>query len=353
MSESRRPGRHRAGSSCSGLLVAPMTNTFFFEVMPSISGKVSQDARTHWGGYILTSQELVDDTVRSTTGIANGTATGLGNRVQLVEEDNAGSGRTRLVEDVADVAFRLTKPHAEQLRTLDRDEVGGALVGDGLGQHGFTGTRGAIEEDTPRRGEAKLEEHFGVVDGVLDALPEVLLDALETTNILPANVGHLDNGNLAQGGGVGNAEGEAEVFHGDAQRVEDLGINGVFVEVDEVHLLTNLLHGSLGAQSGNIGTDVTVGLGGNLLQVNVVAKLHVFGVDLENLESAGRVRDANVHLTVKAAKSSQGRVNRVGPIRGGHDNDIGAGLHAVHEREELRDDTSLDLAVCLFTLGRD
>ncbi|CCF45191.1 cell division control protein 48 [Colletotrichum higginsianum] len=37
MRESRRPGRHRAGSSCSGLLVAPMTKTFFFEVIPSIS----------------------------------------------------------------------------------------------------------------------------------------------------------------------------------------------------------------------------------------------------------------------------------------------------------------------------
>lgn len=198
-------------------------------------------------GLLLTGQELVDDTVRGAAGVADGTATGLGDGVELVEEDDAGSGGASLVEDVADVAFRLAEPHAEQLGTLDRDEVGGALIGDGLGQHCFTGTGWSVEEDTPRRREAKLEELFGVVDGILDALAEVLLDTLEAADIFPANVGHLDNGHLAQRRRIGNAQGEAEVFHGDAQGVEHLGVNGVLVEVDEVHLLADLLHSSLGA----------------------------------------------------------------------------------------------------------
>ena len=37
MSWSNRPGLRMAGSMISGLLVAPMMNTFFFELMPSIS----------------------------------------------------------------------------------------------------------------------------------------------------------------------------------------------------------------------------------------------------------------------------------------------------------------------------
>ncbi len=37
ISWSRRPGRSMAGSIMSGLLVAPMMNTFFFELIPSIS----------------------------------------------------------------------------------------------------------------------------------------------------------------------------------------------------------------------------------------------------------------------------------------------------------------------------
>lgn len=94
-------------------------------------------------------------------------------------------------------------------------------------------------------------------------------------------------------------------------------------------------------------------LGRNLLEVDVVAELHVLGVDLEDFEPAGRVGDANVHLAVEAAESSEGWVNGVGPVRRCHDDDVGAGLHAVHEGEELRDDSPLHLAVCLFSLGRN
>ena len=40
MSWSRRPGLKMAGSMMSGLLVAPMMNTFFLELMPSISVRI-------------------------------------------------------------------------------------------------------------------------------------------------------------------------------------------------------------------------------------------------------------------------------------------------------------------------
>lgn len=37
-----------------------------------------------------------------------------------------------------------------------------------------------------------------------------------------------------------------------------------------------------------------------LLEVNIIGQLHVLGVDLENLKSAGSIWNANVYLSVKA-----------------------------------------------------
>jgi hypothetical protein len=86
-----------------------------------------------------------------------------------------------------------------------------------------------------------------VLDGVLHGFPELELDLVETANVLPLDGRYLDDG-LAERGGVGCAERKAEVFHSDTERIENLGIDCVLVEVDEVHLLTNLLHRSLGAK---------------------------------------------------------------------------------------------------------
>lgn len=38
-------------------------------------------------------------------------------RVHLVEEQNAGRGRSGLIEELADVGFALAEPHGEQLRS--------------------------------------------------------------------------------------------------------------------------------------------------------------------------------------------------------------------------------------------
>ena len=41
-----------------------------------------------------------------------------------------------------------------------------------------------------------------------------------------------------------------EVVHCDSKGVEDFGIDGVFVEINQIHLLLDLLHGCFGAQRG-------------------------------------------------------------------------------------------------------
>lgn len=190
----------------------------------------------------------------------------LGDRVQLVEEEHAGRGSTSLVEELAHVGLGLTEPHCEQLGTLDADEVGLALVGNGLGEQGLTAARRSVEQHALGGSHAELEELLWVLDGVLHKLLQLALDTLETANVLPGHVGHLDD-SLAEGGGVGSAKGKAEVVHGDGEEIEHLGINLLLLEVDEVHALTDLLERSLGAEGGNVGTNVTVGLVGNLQAV--------------------------------------------------------------------------------------
>jgi hypothetical protein len=60
------------------------------------------------------------------------------------------------------------------------------------------------------------------------------------------------------------AHGKAEVLHGHGQAVEHFGVDGLVLQVDEVHLFSDLLEGGLRAQGGKISSDVAVGFGGNL-----------------------------------------------------------------------------------------
>ena len=52
-----------------------------------------------------------------------------------------------------------------------------------------------------------------------------------------------------------------------------------------------------------------MGLGGDLFKVEVIGKLHVLGVDPENLQSSNSIGDSDVDFAVKSSESSQGRVD--------------------------------------------
>lgn len=127
----------------------------------------------------------------------------------------------------------------------------------------LTATGGSVEEDTSRGLHSKLEELFGVLHRVLDQLLKLSLDALQAADVLPGDGRNLDD-RLPDGGRGRLAHGEAEVLHGDGEAVENLGVDGLVFKVDEVHLLTDLLEGSLGAESRKIGADVAVCFGSNL-----------------------------------------------------------------------------------------
>lgn len=108
-------------------LVAPMINTFFLAFIPSISVCTVRHilAVEH-----LTYQDLVEDSVTSAAGVTTAASSGLGDGVQLIKEHDTWRGSPSLVEDVSNIGFRFTKPHGQELGSLDRDEVCLTLVGN-------------------------------------------------------------------------------------------------------------------------------------------------------------------------------------------------------------------------------
>ena len=109
----------------------------------------------------------------------------------------------------------------------------------------------------------------------------------------------------------------------------------------EVHLLDLVPPGARRQQRGLVAQVLQVGpahadhVAGDPLQVDVVGQRLVAGVDLEDLEPALPGRPVDGDVPVEAARPQQGRVEHVGPVGGGHDDDRLVRLEAVHLAEDL------------------
>jgi hypothetical protein len=114
-----------------------------------------------------------------------------------------------------------------------------------------------------------------------------------------------------------------------------LGVNFLGFDVDDVHFLSDALQGGFGAECCNVGSDESVGIFGDGLQINVFGQLHVLGVNSENLEAANLVRNSNVDLSVEPAESSQSWVDCVGSVGCSDNNNMASAFESVHECEQL------------------
>lgn len=72
-----------------------------------------------------------------------------------------------LVKDFSDIGLRLPKPHGEQFRTLDGDEVGLALISNCFSQQSFPTARRSIEKNSLGGCHAKLKEFVWVLHRIL------------------------------------------------------------------------------------------------------------------------------------------------------------------------------------------
>ena len=85
----------------------------------------------------------------------------------------------------------------------------------------------------------------------------------------------------------------------------------------------------------------------HLFEVDIFSKFHVLRVDAEDLKTTSGIRDTNVDFTIETTETSEGGVDRVGSVGGGHNDDVGACFQAVHEGEQLRNNTTFDFSICL------
>jgi hypothetical protein len=55
-----------------------------------------------------------------------------------------------------------------------------------------------------------------------------------------------------------------------------------------------------------------------LLKIDIVRELHVLGVNPEDFESSDSVRNSDVDFSVETSEATEGRVDRVRSVCGGH-----------------------------------
>mmetsp|Transcript_39864 Transcript_39864/g.95355 ORF Transcript_39864/g.95355 Transcript_39864/m.95355 type:complete len:354 (+) Transcript_39864:1131-2192(+) len=191
-----------------------------------------------------------------------------------------------------------------------------------------------------------------MVNGVENHLLQAALRLLKATDVIPLDVRHLDHC-FTQGGGVALAHGRSEVLLRHKHGVQDLSVDGLLLQIDEVHLLSDARECGLSAQLCQVCAHKAVRVCSDILQLDIWAQLHIFGVDPHDLQAAVVVRHTNVELPVEAPKAAQGLVNGVGPIRGADDHGLPATLHAIHQGQHLGNHAPLDLTACLVALRRD
>jgi hypothetical protein len=97
----------------------------------------------------------------------------------------------RLDEQLANHPRTFSIVLLHELGTADADEAAVGVVGDGAGEERLSGSGRAIEEDTLRLGDAEGVEEFGVLDGQLDDLLDLLDLLIQAADHLVRRVGDL------------------------------------------------------------------------------------------------------------------------------------------------------------------
>ena len=111
-------------------------------------------------------------------------------RVDLVDEDDAGRILLGLLEHVADAAGADADEHLDEIRARDGEERHVGFAGDGAGEEGLAGTGGADQQHAARNAAAEPLELLRVAQE-LDDLLEVFLGLVDA--------GHVVEGDAAMG----------------------------------------------------------------------------------------------------------------------------------------------------------
>ena len=139
---------------------------------------------------------------------------------------------------------------------------------------------------------------------------------------------------------------------GNAHLLQDLRRNGL-AEFYVRQITPQSPHGALPCQCREVRSNEPVCDVGDLIELHIPIQRHASGVDHKYLQPALGRGYSDLYLPVEPAGSSQGRVDRVLPVRGCYDYHIPPGCEPVHQREQLRHHAPLYLSLHFVPLRGD
>ena len=112
-------------------------------------------------------------------------------RVDLVDKDDGGRVLLGLLERLAEVRLGLSGHLGHDLGTVDEEEEGAGLVGDGARHERLSGTGRAKHEDAARRLDADRLEQLRVAERELDELADLGELLAAAADVVVADVGEV------------------------------------------------------------------------------------------------------------------------------------------------------------------
>src|SRR5690606_38479762 len=110
--------------------------------------------------------------------------------VDLIQEDDAGGGFLRLLEEVANAGGAHADEHFDKVGTADREERHIRLAGDRLGKQRLAAPWRAGEEHAAGNASAEAHELLGVLEE-LDDLLDLVLGLIDAGDVLEGDAVHL------------------------------------------------------------------------------------------------------------------------------------------------------------------
>ena len=234
------------------------------------------------------------------------------------------------VEQARDLLLALAVPLAQKVRRFGGDEIRLALACRGLGEQSLARPRRAIEQEALGWPNAETAEGLGVLQRKLDALAQESLRLIETPDVVPADRRRLDH-HFAHRRGLHALQRIFEIARLNRERVEDLGRDRLFCEVDARHDPPHRFERGLAGQCRNVRADEAVGAAREIIQIDVGRERHSAGVNAEDLAPSGLVGHPDDDLAVEATGAAERLIKRFRAICRGDDDRILPRLHAVQQ----------------------
>ena len=196
--EGLAPGMHRKNLQAAGVvgaihhhlaIKAARAQQGLVEHIRAVGGRHDDDAGVALKAIHL-GEQLVERLLPLVVAATETSAALAAHRIDFIDEHDAGGVFLGLLEQIAHPAGTDTHEHLHELRTGNREEGHAGLPSYGLGEQGFTGTRGAHQQHPL----GDLGAHGGEAIGIFEEIHH-----LTQFQLGPLDAGHVAEGHLGLG----------------------------------------------------------------------------------------------------------------------------------------------------------